>query len=240
MPETGLLDSSTIAAVSAETDAPAPPWEIAEAVVQQTTFEVRVPQARRHLPDIVTRSAPTYAKIAVIDRADSPVGPYREALLMLGCRVGMLPAQYVAASIVTTEAARDATAAYWRYEPEVRAIDFERGADELLSTVHIAEGFTLSLRSALTDAAAAGIVRYDPLLVVQPGEEGPEALEVLMEHEVREAWMARGTELTYEGGERGSVWIQLRSHHPITGFVAVESQKTEGASAVKMPGMFGG
>ena len=233
MPETGLLDSSTIAAVSGATDAPEPPWEIAEAVVQQTTFEVRAPAARRLLPDIVTRSAPTYAKIAVIDRADSPVGPYREALLMLGCRVGMLPAQYVVASIVTTEAARDATAAYWKYQPELGEIAFERGTEALRSTIRIAEGFTVSLESALTDAAAAGIVRYDPLLVVQPGEDGAESLEVPTEHEVREAWMARGTVPVYEGGERSSVWIQLRSHHPITGFVAVESQKTDAATAVQ-------
>lgn len=233
MPETGLLDSASIAAVSAQTDAPEPPWEIAEAIVQQATFEVRAPQARRLLPDIVTRSAPTYAKIAVIDRADSPVGPYREALLMLGCRVGMLPAQYVAASVVTTEAARDATAAYWRYRPEVGRIDFERGAEALRSTVHIAEGFTVSLESALTNAAAAGIVRYDPLLMVQPGEEGPQAFEAPTEHEVREAWMARGTMPLYEGGERGNVWIQLRSHHPITGFVAIESQKMDAATAVQ-------
>ena len=236
MPETGLLDSSTIAEVSVETDAPDPPWEIADAVVQQVTFEVRVPQARRLLPDIVTRSAPTYAKIAVINRADSPVGAYREALLMLGCRAGMLPAQYVVASIVTTEAAREATAAHWRYLPEVGAIDFERGAEALRSTVHLGDGFSVSLESALTDAAAAGIVRYDPLLVVQPGEEGAGALEVPTEHEVREAWMARGTSVEYVGGERSSVWIQLRSHHPITGFVAVESQKTDAATAVALPG----
>ena len=236
MPETGLLDSAAIAAVHAQTDAPGPPWEIAEAVVQQVTFEVRVPQARRHLPDIVTRSAPTYAKIAVIDRADSPVGPYREALLMLGCRAGLLPAQYVVASIVTSEAARDATAAYWSYLPGVGAIDFERSAEALRSTVHIGGGFSVSLHSALTAAAAANIVRYDPLLVVQPGEDGAGALEVPTEHDVREAWMDRATTVSYSGGDRSSAWLQLRSHHPITAFVAVEGQKTGAATAVELPG----
>ena len=98
MPETGLFDSATIAAVSGATDAPPPPWEISAAVVQQVTFEVQVPQGRRLLADIVTRSAPMYAKLTVVDRADSPVGPYREAVLALGCRAGMLPALYVVAS----------------------------------------------------------------------------------------------------------------------------------------------
>lgn len=237
MPESGLLDSSVIAAVSAETDAADPPWSIDEAVVQQITFEVRVPQARRHLPDLVTRSAPTYAKIAVIDRADSPVGPYREALLMLGCRVDMLPAQYVVAAVVTTEAASDATAAHWHYQPDIGRIDFERLSDEARSTIHVNEGFSVSLRSALTDAAPANIVRYDPLLVVQPSGDGPVPIEIPTEHEVREAWMDRASTLSYTGGERSSPWLQLRSHHPITAFVAVEGHITAAAAPVVPPQM---
>ena len=237
MPETGLFDSATIAAVGGATDAPPPPWEISAAVVQQVTFEVQVPQGRQHLPDIVTRSAPMYAKLTVVDRADSPVGPYREAVLALGCRAGMLPALYVVASIVNSEAARDAIAAHWNYLPTLGEIEFERSDDAVNSTIHVADGFTVSVDSALTNAAAVAVVRYDPLLVVQPGDDGPAAQEVPATHVVSEAWMDRRASIGYTGGERSSAWLQLRSHHAITGFVAVESQTIEAAAPVVVPQM---
>ena len=237
MPESGLLDSATLAAVSAATDAPPPPWEISAAVVQQVTFEVQVPQGRRLLADIVTRSAPMYAKLTVVDRADSPVGPYREAVLALGCRAGMLPALYVVASIVNSEAARDAIAAHWNYLPTLGEIEFERTDDAVNSAIHVAEGFTVSVSSLLTNAAAVAIVRYDPLMVVQPGDDGPAAQEVPATHVVSEAWMDRRANISYAGGERSSAWLQLRSHHAITGFVAVESQTIEAAAPVVVPQM---
>ena len=156
MPETGLFDSATIAAVSGATDAPPPPWEISAALVQQVTFEVQVPQGRRLLADIVTRSAPMYAKLTVVDRADSPVGPYREAVLALGCRAGMLPALYVVASIVNSEAARDAIAAHWNYLPTLGEIEFERSDAAVNSTIHVAEGFTVSVRFSADQRGGRG------------------------------------------------------------------------------------
>lgn len=236
MPEAGLIDSSGLPAVSAESDSPAPPWEISEAVVQHVTFEVPVPNARRNLPDAVTRSAPTYGRISVIDRADSPVGPYREAVLSVGCRVGMLPALYVVAAVVNTEAARDAIAAHWHYLPTVGEISFERGDDAIVSRIDAGAGLSVGVHSPIAEAAATAIVRYDPLLVVQPGEEGPDASEIPCEHDVRLAWLARSTNLSYEGGSRSNPWIQLRSVHPITALAAVEGQRIDPAAAIELPG----
>lgn len=237
MPESGLIESASLPLVSAETDASEPPWQISEAVFHQITFEVPVPNARRSLPDAVTRSAPTYGRILVTDRADSPVGPYREAVLMVGCRVGMLPANYVVAAVVNTEAARDAIAAYWKYQPSVAEIGFDRSDDAIRSTIDAGEGLTVELHSPIGEAAAATILRWDPLLVVQPENGRGAASEIPCEHDVQLAWLARGSSLSYSGGSRSNPWIQLRSSNPITAVAAVEAQTIEAAAAVALPGM---
>lgn len=236
MPESGLIDSSGLPAVNVESDAPEPPWEIGEAVVQHITYEIPVTNARRNLPDIVTRSAPTYGRVSVIDRADSPVGPYREALLMVGCRVGMIPALYVVDAVVNSEAARDAIAAHWNYLPNVGEINVERGDEAIVSSFDAGDGLTVTLNSPITDAAAVAIVRYDPLLVVQPSNGSGAATEIPCEHDVRQAWLSRGSTLSYEGGSRRHPWIVLRSSNAITAVAAVEGQVIEAAATIELPG----
>ena len=236
MPESGLIDSASLPAVNVESDAPAPPWEIGEATVQHITYEVPVPNARRSLPDVVTRSAPTYGRVSVIDRADSPVGPYREALLMVGCRVGMIPALYVVAAVVDSEAARAAIAAHWKYQPELSEIAIERSDDAIESSFDAGDGLRVTLHSPITEAAAVAIVRYDPLLVVRPQNGSGAATEIPCEHDVRQAWLSRASTLSYEGGSRSHPWIQLRSANAITAVAAVEGQVIEAAAAIDLPG----
>ena len=236
MPESGLIDSSGLPAVNVESDAQEPPWEIGEAVVQHITYEIPVPNARRNLPDIVTRSAPTYGRVSVIDRADSPVGPYREALLMVGCRVGLIPALYVVDAVVNSEAAREAIAAHWKYQPSVGEINIERSDNAITSSFDAGDGLTVTLHSPTTEAAAVVIVRYDPLLVVQPSNGSGAATEIPCEHDVRQAWLSRASTLSYEGGSRGHPWIQLRSSNAITAVAAVEGQTIEAAAAIELPG----
>lgn len=236
MPESGLLESANLPDIQVDTDAPAPPWTVSEAVVQTITYELPVPNARRFLSDVVNRSAPPYGRISVIDRADSPIGPYREALLMIGCRVGMLPANYVVAAVANTEAACEAIAAHWKYQPTLGAIEFERSEDAIQSRIDVGDGLTVQLHSPTTEAAAVAIVRYDPLLVVRPQDGAVAAAEVPCEHDVRQAWLARGSTLTYEGGSRRHPWIQLRSSNAITAVAAIEGQTIEALTAVDLAG----
>lgn len=235
MPESGLINSSRLPVVSAESDAPAPPWEIGEALVQHITYELPVSNARRALPDVVTRPAPTYGRISVIDRADSPVGPYREALLMVGCRVGMIPALYVVASVVNSEAARDAIASHWKYLPSVGEISIERSADAISSTIDAGDGLTVGVHSPIGEAAAVAILRYDPLLVVQPQGSSGVATEIPCQHEINQAWLARESALSYDGGSRSHPWIQLRSSNAITAVAGIEGQVIEAAAEIALP-----
>lgn len=236
MPESGLLESARLPHVEVSSDAAPPPWHIPEAVVQTITYEVPVLNARRHLPDIVTRSAPTYARVTVIDRADSPIGPYREAVLMIGCRIGMLPANYVVGAVADREAACEAIAAHWRYQPSLGEISIVRSDDAITSRIDAGDGLSVQLHSPITEAAAVAIVRYDPLLTIIQQDGGPTAAEVPCEHDVRQAWLSRGSSLSYDGGSRSHPWIQLRSSNAITAVAAIEGQTIEASAIAATPG----
>ena len=156
---------------------------------------------------------------------------------MVGCRVGMLPALYVVQAVVNSESAREAIAAHWKYQPSVGEINIERSEDAISSSVDAGEGLSVTLHSPTTEAAAVAIVRYDPLLVVQPSNGSGAATEIPCEHDVRQAWLSRASTLSYDGGTRSHPWIQLRSSNAITAVAAIEGQRIEAAATIELPGV---
>ena len=174
------------------------------------------------LPEMLARPTPPYARIQVIDCPDSPVGAYREALLLVSCRYLMTPRMYVAASIVTSQEARAANAQNWGYEGAVGEVMLERDDSDFVSTISDPSG--LSIRVASPEAVPTGtaMIRYDSTVAVWP-VDGETRVHTLSADpsEVHEAWLARGTTVEYLAGDRGSPWRRLRSTHPITCTVAV-------------------
>src|SRR5215217_4261540 len=106
MPQSGLKTPEQIGEAPAANldDFPPLPWALPRAEVVQVTFEVDLDAALELLPEQLTRPVPPYARIIVSRYAASPVGPYSEALLLLASRFAMLPRNYVAAALVSTDA----------------------------------------------------------------------------------------------------------------------------------------
>jgi hypothetical protein len=57
---------------------------------------------------------------------------------------------------------------------------------------------------------------------------------------VHEAWLARDTSVTYEGGDRSSPWLRLRSRNVITATVAKLDLERPEPSEVERPAGVGG
>ncbi|MBI2755446.1 MAG: acetoacetate decarboxylase family protein, partial [Chloroflexi bacterium] len=110
MPQFGLKTKEQIgpaAPVNLEAFPPLP-WKLSGARVAQVTFEVDLDATLELLPEQISRPVPPYARIIVASYSDTPLGPYAEALLLLGSRFRMEPKNYVIAAVVTSEAARAA------------------------------------------------------------------------------------------------------------------------------------
>jgi hypothetical protein len=184
---------------------------------------------------------PPYARIWVADFPDSPIGPYREALLLLSCRYFMLPRHYIVASVVTSEQARAANAEHWHYPSAVGAVSLQRDGDSFVGTIEVPDGPRITLDSSRAIQTGTAVIRYDPLVIVQPGDAEPQVLNVAPTlGDVQDAWLARGTKLTYEGGDASSPWLRLRSRNFITCTIGQHDLERPEAGEVRRPQGGGG
>src|SRR5438445_599505 len=82
---------------------PALPWTCPDVTMLNLYFEVRKEVLLDWLPRDLNRTSPAYCRLFIIDHPQSPVGPFREATLALGCRFNMLPGTFVASSVTDNE-----------------------------------------------------------------------------------------------------------------------------------------
>lgn len=236
MPEFGRTAIADIAAIGGGDGSPAAPWTLQGALVQLCTFEVDTEATLDLLPAMLSRPAPPYARIIVSDYPDSPVGPYAEALLVVSSRFLMMPRQFVAASIVTTDAARQAIAQNWRYEAEVGQVSLTEDGDGFVSRVSGPGGLEFTVTSPAATETGIATIRYDPTVVVQPGDGDPEVLTISDDPPaIEKAWLSRGSAVTYQNVDRTSVWGRLRSTNPITGTIARQDVELPDPSVVEPP-----
>ena len=84
---------------SSRTEYPALPWKCAKATMINVYFEIQKERHLDHLLSEYSRTSPAYCRLSIFDVEESPVGPFRDAYLGLGCRLGLMPAVVIAASI---------------------------------------------------------------------------------------------------------------------------------------------
>lgn len=237
MPESGRLNPNQIETVE-HSGATAAPWTVTGAGIHAVTFEVDTGAALNALPPMLSRPAPTYGRIYVIDYPDTPLGAYREALLMVSCRYLMMPRQYLVASIVDSEAARAANAQNSHYRSEIGKITLQASGNSATSTIEGASGLKVIITSPDGASTSSDVLRYDPVVVVQPREGGLKVLTVSGAPEnIREAFIAAGTTMQLQGGGADSPWVKLRSMFPITGTFARLDVEVPLAKEVEMPPM---
>ena len=222
MPQFGRISGSNTAVVDDPGAAPAAPWSVRAALLQLVTFEVDAEATLDLLPEMLSRPAPPYARVLVADYPDSPVGPYREATLLLSCRYLMLPRQLVVASVVTSEAARVANARNWHYPGEVGEIALSGDGDRtFMAQITTPSGLDATISSVNAQETGVATIRYDPTVVVQPGDGLAKVLTVSAEPSaVHKAWLAQSSTFSCSVSDRGSAWWRLRSKNPITGTIA--------------------
>ncbi len=227
MPQFGRREAASTIAPAGNSAQPPLPWRFPGGTAQMVTFEVDVQASLDSLPDLLSRPAPPYARIVVLDYPESPIGPYREAQLLVACRFAMLPRQYLAASVVTSEAARAANLAHWRYASEVGEIDFTQAENVFSSRIRMASGFEVHIHSGEAQETGVAAIRYDPTLIVDRREDGSPGLATISAEPdvVTQAWIARDTRVEYANPDRSSPWWRLRSLNPITSTIAVQDME---------------
>jgi len=239
MPQYGQVPLSLLAESPAEGEEPATPWEYKDALYQQIAFEVPASEALRLLPEALALTSTPYAKIAVVRYADSPIGAYTEALLLLGCRLMMAPHLYVVASIVSSERARTANSRNWRYSSSVGAVSLEWSNDAVIGTVGTPSGLTLCVLSPRPIETEPGMARYDALVVGGADDGRATLFQIGQDATVRRAWMARSSSIEYADGDAADPWLRLRPRNPITCSIAEQEMVRPAPLASPVPAVNG-
>jgi hypothetical protein len=236
MPEAGRLNPGSVENLPVGEGAKTP-WTANGVAIHQATFEIDTEAALNTLAPMLTRPAPTYGRIYVIDYPDSPVGPYKEALLLVSCRYLMLPRQYLVASIVTSDAAANANLAGSHYRSEVGSLTIERGNLSARSVVEGPGGLRVVIDSQEGEPTGPDVLRYDPIVVAQPGDGGLKVVTVSAAPEnLRDTFIASGTTIEMNAAA-GTAWQTLRSLNPITGTFAIMDLEVPAPKEVEMPPM---
>jgi acetoacetate decarboxylase len=229
MPQFGLKTKEQIgvaAPVNLEAH-PSLPWKLAGAQVVQVTYEVDLDSALELLPEQIARPVPPYARIIVASYPDTPLGPYSEALLLLGARFRMEPKNYVIAAVVTTEAARAAYEGLYGTPTSVGAVSLtsERnaatGAEDITADIAAASPLA-SIHLPAAYAVEPAMIRYDPYIAVRvPGGDEAEVIQFSGAPTIHEARLAKGATVTCRTDAWSDPWFRLRSLNMISATFAV-------------------
>src|SRR5438270_9354290 len=124
---------------------PALPWECASATMLNFYFEVLKDPLLDRMPPEFFRTSPPYCRLFVIDHPHSPVGPFREATLALGCRLSMMPASFAAASITDNRQALAASLFERGFPNTFGKIEIETSVDQARASISDEKGLLLTI-----------------------------------------------------------------------------------------------
>lgn len=179
-------------------------WTLRGARWLQLSFEASRDAVLGALPCDVTRTVPCYARLLVIEAAESPAGPLRMAMLGAGGRYEMQPRNIAVSGVVDGDAARVAAAL---------GTTFAQGAIELLRdgarvSASIGDGLARIELPAMR-AVDSTMLRWDSWMGVAAVDGEPRLVDYTIEPTIDQAFLAKGATLETTGAN-DSTWRQFR------------------------------
>ncbi|MGH7863961.1 MAG: hypothetical protein ACREQB_03155 [Candidatus Binataceae bacterium] len=237
MPDPGRAhhDRYAVKLPSAKPDYPALPWTCAGATMINVYFEVLKGVLLDRLPPEFNRTSPPYCRLFVFDQPNSPVGAFRDASLTLGCRLTMMPAAFVAASM-TNNAKVFAAGLFERgYPSALGTIDLELEKTRARVSIKDAQGLLVTLLLPSLQTIEPGRLAYDHVDAIKTLADGKtELLVTAPDLEIESAAICKDAQIEYPDETRDTPWHTLRNHNMVSAQVA---RGTRTFAAGHQPGM---
>jgi hypothetical protein len=220
---------------SSKPDYPELPWKCTGVTMLSVSFEVHKDVLLDRLPREFNRTVPPYCRLFVIDHAESPVGPFREAILALGCRYNMRPSAFVTASLTNQAKVLAAGLRERGFPSALGTIELEVGADQARATISDQDGPLLSVIIPALQTIEPGRLAYDHINAFRTtGTNGSLQAELVVlspDVEIEQAAISKSAPIAYLG-TRNTVWHILRSRNVISSQVV---RGTRTFAAAKKP-----
>jgi hypothetical protein len=179
-------------------------------------FEVRKEQHLDHLLSEYSRTSPAYCRLSVFEVADSPIGPFRDAYLGLGCRLSMMPAVLVAASITDSPKVMAAGIGERGFPNTLGEIEFEDDQTRARALISDGQGPLLELTLPTLQTIEPGRLAFDHADGIVTREDGTlELRATTAEMEIQQAALCKNARLEYPR-ERESTWQTLNCRNVVS------------------------
>jgi hypothetical protein len=196
---------------------PALPWTCANVAMINVYFEVRKDPLLDRLPPEFCRTSPAYCRLTIIDNPDSPAGPFRDAILALGCRLNMMPAAYVAASITDSSKALGAGIFERGFPNELGKIEFEHDLNHARTLVSDSRGPLLEVMMPSLQAIEPSRLAYDHTDSLRTVEGGKVELTVVSpDVKIERAAICKNARIEYPVERPDSPWQALNCRNVVS------------------------
>lgn len=193
------------------------PWTCADVTMINVYFEVLKGPLLDRLPPEFCRTSPSYCRLTVIDHPQSPVGPFRDATLALGCRLNMMPAAFVAASVTDSEQAL-AAGIFERGFPNVRGkIEFASTVAQARAVVSDSKGMLLEIVLPSLQTIEPSRLAYDHADSLKTTGEGKTELSITRpDLAIERAAICKNARIEYPDDRADSSWQALRCRNVVS------------------------
>lgn len=146
MPDYGTLRQADLASTGPQLAPlyPPLPWALPDVHLLKCTFDTDAPFVRRMLPDPLTRPVSPFGAFMVQDVAESPLGPFRIAAQLLGCRYLTYARAYVLQAVIDGPVALAALREVWSYPAKPGSVVLETAGSQVHCTVATPDGQQLA------------------------------------------------------------------------------------------------
>jgi Acetoacetate decarboxylase (ADC) len=214
-------------------DYPALPWICERATMLNVYFEVRKEVLLDRLPPEFCRSTPAYCRVVVFDVPESPVGPFREAFIALGCRLNMMPAGFAAVSITNNAKVLSAGLCERGFPTGLGKIDFEIDVTHARALIADDKGPVMEVVMPLLQTIEPSRLAYDHVDAIRTKPDGSTEL-VVTGHELKieRAAICKSTRIEYPD-ERESIWQTLNCRNVVSAQVATGTRTFAAAKPIQ-------
>ena len=159
--------------------------------VQQVMFEIDDRAMQNLLPRALHPTIPPTVTFVLWRAAEGPLGPFSLAQVRVGCRAGVRPRGFLAASYCDSEQASEALRSRWGFNCRPGLVRLRRFYDRIVGSVVVADQTVLQVALVDPQAIAGTEVQYVASMhlarVREEGQERPQLVQVDPEYTFRRA-----------------------------------------------------
>ena len=193
------------------------PWDCPNSTMINVYFEVLKAPLLDRLPPEFCRTSPPYCRLSIFDHPDSPVGPFRDAILALGCRLNMMPAAFVTASITNSEKALAAGIFERGFPGALGKIEFVSSVGSARAVVCDASGPLLEVELPLLQTIEPSRLALDHADSLRTTAEGKTALTITQpDIKILRAAICKNARIEYPSERPETAWQSLNCRNVVS------------------------